>query len=317
MSRTITYRRSAALLIAVMALLVGVTSCANRPASSDRPADTEDPASAFPAQVQLPDQKPVTLTEQPKRIVSLSPTATETLYAIGAGKQVVAVDEYSNHPERAPQKKISALDASASAVSRFNPDLVIAPDSASELADGLREIDVPVLSTPSAADLKAAYGQIETLGKATGHADDAEDLVRRMRNEIKKIVRDTPKPDKPLTYYHEVSPNYFSAGPDSFVGEVYSKFGLRNIADPAQGKFPQLSAERVLDANPDLIFLADTKSAGVTAKSAMKRPGWNTLTAVKQGHVIELNDDIASRWGPRVVDLARSIGDAVSKAERK
>ncbi|WP_433869572.1 ABC transporter substrate-binding protein [Saccharopolyspora sp. CA-218241] len=308
------FRRLAALLFAALALLIGATACATRPESAI-PAPVDDPASAFPVRVQLGDQEPVTLTQQPKRIVSLSPTATETLYAVGAGEQVVAVDSYSNFPEHAPRTELSGLQADAAAVGAHDPDLVVVPDSATELAEGLRAIDVPVLLTPAAADLKSAYRQIEVLGQATGHREQARDLVSTMREEIRRIVADTPKPPEPLTYYHEVSPDYYTATSESFVGDVYSRFGLRNIADPAGGPFPQLSEEHVLQANPDLIFLADTECCQVTAASAAQRPGWATMDAVRAGNVVELDDDVAGRWGPRVVELVRAIGDGIAKAQ--
>ncbi|KEI44491.1 ABC transporter substrate-binding protein [Saccharopolyspora rectivirgula] len=307
--------RRIATLCAALVLLLGVSACANRP-HSDPSGPVADPASAFPAKVQLPGQEPVTLTHQPKRIVSLSPTATEALYAVGAGDQVIAVDAYSNHPEHAPRTDLSALTADAAAVAGHDPDLVILPDGSEKLAEGLREVDVPVLLTPAAKNLEEAYQQIEVLGQATGHRTQAVDLVKRMRADIDKIVRDTPKPQRPMSYYHEVSPDFYTATSQSFVGSVYELFGLTNIADSAGGEFPQLSEEHILRANPDLIFLADTKGHGVTAASVAERPGWDTLDAVRHGRVVELDDDIASRWGPRVVDMVRAVSDAIAKAQQ-
>ncbi len=312
-------RRHLTLVLAVLALLVGTTACATRPQPDKTPAPADDPASAFPIRVSIGDQEPVTLTEQPKRVVSLSPTATETLYAVGAGEQVVAVDKYSNYPEKAPQKNISGLTVTAATVAGYEPDLVIAPASSGELAKGLRAIGIPVLLTPSAADLDAAYRQIELLGRATGHTERARDLTRRMRGEIEKIVANTPKPAKaaePLSYYHELGPNHYTMTSRSFVGSVYELFGLTNIADAARGKYTQLSEERILQADPDLIFLSDTKRAGVDARAVAARPGWNTLTAVRKGRIFALDDDVASRWGPRVVDFVRSISEAVTSVRK-
>ncbi|MDA3624542.1 ABC transporter substrate-binding protein [Saccharopolyspora sp. WRP15-2] len=309
------FRRLATLLLAALALLVGVTGCATRP-HSQTTAPADDPASAFPVKVELPGQQPVTLPQQPKRIVSLSPTATETLYAIGAGDQVIAVDQFSDFPQQAPRTNLSAFTTDAAAVGGHDPDLVIAPDSAGQLAEGLKAANVPTLLTPAAANLDDAYRQIEVLGQATGHTQQARDLVAKMRGEIDKIVRDTPKPPQPLTYYHEVSPDYYTATSRSFVGNVYNLFGLHNIADEAGGDFPQLSEEHVLQANPNLIFVSDVKCCQVTAASVGERPGWNTLDAVHKKHVFEIDDDLAGRWGPRVVDLVRSVADGVTKAQQ-
>ncbi|MFC7340596.1 ABC transporter substrate-binding protein [Saccharopolyspora griseoalba] len=309
------FRRLAALLLAALALLSGVTACATRQHTSAK-APADDPAAAFPVKVEVPGQQPVTLVNQPKQIVSLSPTATETLYAIGAGDQVVAVDKYSNHPADAPKTELSGFTADAGAVAQQKPDLVIAPDNAQQLAEGLRAIDVPVLLTPAAKNLDEAYQQIEALGQASGHGTQAEALTGKMRRQIDEIVRNTPKPPQPLTYFHEVNPDLYTATSRSFVGSVYDLFGMQNIADSAEGEFPQLSAEHVVQANPNLIFLADTKCCGVTKAKVGERPGWGTLDAVQQDHVVELDDDVASRWGPRVVDLVRAVSKAVTKAQR-
>ncbi|MHA6800674.1 ABC transporter substrate-binding protein [Bounagaea algeriensis] len=306
------FRRLLALFFA-LPLLFGFGACASRPHSDPQPPE-HDPASAFPVRVELPGQDPVTLPQQPKRIVSLSPTATETLYEIGAGDEVVATDKDSNHPQRAPRTELSALNTDAAAVAGHNPDLVIAPGSARDLAEGLRAADVPVLLTPAANNLDEAYQQVEALGQATGHGQRAERLTQEMRTEIDRIIEETPKPDRPLSFYHEVSPDGYTAGPDSFVGSIYERFGLRNIAEQA-GPFPQLSEERVVQADPDLVFLADTKSTPATAENVGNRPGWGSLTAVRRDNVVELDEDVASRWGPRVVELVRSIGKAVTEAQ--
>lgn len=309
------FRRLATLLLAALALLSGVTACATRQHTSAQ-APAEDPAAAFPVKVELPGQDPVTLVNQPKKIVSLSPTATESLYAIGAGEQVVAVDKYSNFPSKAPNIELSGFTADAGAVAQQNPDLVVAPDNAEQLAEGLRAIDVPVLLTPAAKNLDEAFQQIEALGQATGHNEQAKALADKMRGQIADIVESTPKPPEPLSYFHEVNPDFYTATSQSFVGSVYSRFGMTNIADSAGGEFPQVSAEHVVQANPDLIFLADTECCGVNKAKVAERPGWDTLDAVRQDRVVELNDDIASRWGPRVVDLVRAISKAVTKAQQ-
>jgi iron complex transport system substrate-binding protein len=156
---------------------------------------------------------------------------------------------------------------------------------------------------------------MEAIGEATGHADEAKDLADRTRDDLDKLAKDTPK--KGLTYYHELDTTFFSVTSKTFIGQIYGLFGLENIADPADkdsGGYPQLSTEHILQTNPDLIFLGDTKCCGQDTKTVAARPGWANLKAVKDGNVIPLDDDLASRWGPRVVDLARSIADAVSKA---
>jgi iron complex transport system substrate-binding protein len=170
---------------------------------------------------------------------------------------------------------------------------------------------------PAAATLDDVYSGMDVLGKATGHADEAADLAKRTKDDLDKIVADTKKPAEPLSYYHELDTTLYSVTSKTFIGQIYSLFGLTNVADPADkdsGGYPQLSNEAILAANPDLIFLADVKCCAQNAQTVAARPGWDTIGAVKNGDVVELDDDLASRWGPRIVELAQSVADAVTKA---
>jgi iron complex transport system substrate-binding protein len=313
-----TARRLAALTVAGALLVAG---CANREQASDQPPgdsfDASSSESAFPVTIEQAGGEPVTIEQRPTRIVSLSASNTETLYAVGAGEQVVAVDDQSDYPEDAPKTDLSGLTPNVEAISNHDPDLVVISDDADNLVASLTAIDVPVLAVPAAKTLDDVYAGMEAIGKATGHADEAADLVERTKSDLDKIVADTPKPATALTYYHELDTTLYSATSKTFIGQIYGLFGLTNIADPADvdaGGYPQLSNEAILQADPDLIFLADVQCCGQNAETVAQRPGWDTLKAVKNDNVVELNDDLASRWGPRIVDLAQSIADAVTKA---
>ena len=139
-----------------------------------------------------------------------------------------------------------------------------------------------------------------------------------MRTEIDKIIQDVPKRDTPLTYYYELDQSFYSVTSKTFVGSILGRMGLENVADAAdadgsKGGYPQLSQEVLVQADPDMIFLADTKCCGQSAATVKERQGWSTIAAVKSGQIVELDDDIASRWGPRIVDLVRAMADAVAK----
>jgi ABC-type Fe3+-hydroxamate transport system substrate-binding protein len=244
-----------------------------------------------------------------KRIVSMSPTATEMLFAIGAGPQVVAVDSNSNYPKEAPKTDLSAYQPNLEAIAGYKPDLVVYSDDPGELSAGLAKLGIPAMKQPAATGLDDTYAQIDQLGKATGHAAEAAKLTATMRAEIAKIVA-AGRPERHLTYYHELDKNLYSATSKTFIGQLYSLLGMENIADLAdkdKSGYPQLSAEYVVKADPDLIFLADTKCCGQSAKTVAARDGWDQITAVKSGGVVELDDDVASRWGPRVVDFLKTI----------
>lgn len=261
----------------------------------------------------------ITIPTRPQRIVSLAPTATESLYAVGAGKQVVAVDELSNFPANAPRTSLSGFKPNAEAVIAYRPDLVVISSDAGGILAALQKVKVPVLLEPAAAKLQDVYQQIDDLGTATGHAAQAAAVTAGMKQKIDAAVRATPRPAKPLTYYHELTNDLYTVTSKTFIGQVYALFGLTNIADSAdkQGSgYPQLSQEALVSADPSLIFLADAKCCAQNARTVATRPGWSGLTAVRTGRVIQLDDDIASRWGPRVVDLVQRISLAIRESQQ-
>jgi iron complex transport system substrate-binding protein len=254
--------------------------------------------------------------DAPDHIVSLSPTATEMLFAIDAGDQVVAVDDQSNYPEDAPRTDLSGFEPNVEAIVGKDPDLVVLSEDTNDVVAGLEAADIETLVLPAATTLDDSYHQIEQLGDATGHADEADDVVQGMKDDIKEITDSLPQQEGPKpTYYHELDQTFFTATSSTFIGQIYALAGLDNIADAADSDgsgYPQLSAEYVVDKNPDLIFLADTKCCAQTEATVAARPGWGQLDAVTHDHVVELDDDIASRWGPRVVDLYRTVADQVA-----
>ena len=280
-------------------------------------ADTTTVGDGFPVSVGGANGD-VTLEQAPQRIVSLAPTATEMLFAIGAGEQVVAADEYSNYPEGAPTTDLSGFEPNVEAVADYDPDLVVVSDDLNDIVSALGAVDIPVIHLPAAADLGDAYTQIEQLGTLTGNQDEATELVATMRSEIDELSTSVPDRAEPLTYYHELDGSLFTVTSATFIGQIYGLAGLQNIADQAEGAdtlYPQLSAEYIIESDPDLVFLADTKCCGESADTVAARPGWDQLTAVTGHAVVALDDDIASRWGPRVVDFLEVVVEAVHRLE--
>ncbi len=260
----------------------------------------------------------LTLDKRPEKIVSLAPVATEMLFAIGAGKQVVAVDDQSNYPPEAPKSDLSGFTPNAEAIAAKSPDLVVISNDLNKIVDQLTKLRIPVYLAGAAGTLDDTYQQFTELGALTGHVDTAADLVKRMKDDIAKLVKDVPQRSTKLSYYYELDPTYYSVTSKTFVGSLFAMVGLENVADAAdpdgsKGGYPQLSAELLVKSNPDLIFLADTKCCQQSAQTVAARSGWAGIAAVKNNQIIQLDDDIASRWGPRVVDLVRAIVDAVAK----
>ncbi|MDR7279734.1 iron complex transport system substrate-binding protein [Catenuloplanes atrovinosus] len=260
----------------------------------------------------------VTLDRRPERIVSLSPTATETLFAIGAGPQVVAVDDQSDFPAGVPVTDLSGFQPNAEAIAARTPDLVVIANDINDIVRSLTELKIPVYTAAAPATLDDGFRQWRELGALTGHAAEAADLATRTGAEIDKLVAGLPARERPLTYYYELGPELYSATSTTFVGALLGRAGLANVADPADsagaaGGYPQLNQEFLVKANPDLIFLADVTCCAQSAETVAARPGWNTMTAVRERRIVPLDDDVASRWGPRVVDLVRAVTDAVAK----
>jgi len=245
------------------------------------------------------------------KIVSLSPTGTEMLFAVGAGDQVVAVEDQSDHPADAPRTSLSGYTPNLEAILGYDPDLVVLTDDNNDIIANLQRVGVEVLELPAAKNLDETYSQIEMVGEATGHTREASEFVSSMRAQIDEIVATVPAREVPLTYYHELDDAYYTVTDDTYIGQIYRLLGLRSIASGQDG-YPQLSAEFIIESDPEVIFLADSQCCGVTPQKVAARAGWGDLRAVtdKQTHV--LDEDIASRWGPRVVDLVRDVARIVS-----
>jgi len=280
-------RRSLMLAAALAAALALVATASSRPASAKAPA----------------------------RIVSLSPTTTEDLFAVGAGSQVVAVDEDSDYPKQAPRTKLSGLEPNAEAIAAYNPDLVVLSYDG-PIVGQLQKLGIKVLLEPAVDTVAQAYQEIREIGAATGHAAQAAKVVHGMEVKLTKLIRSVPKSNRHLRVYHELTPDYYSATSSTFIGRIYKLFGFTNIADAADtthSGYPQLSAEYILQQDPDVIVLSDDVCCGQSAATVAARPGWQNVSAVVHHRVVAINDDIASRWGPRIVDFARAVAAIAKK----
>jgi iron complex transport system substrate-binding protein len=302
------------ILVTVAVALLALTSCGAAQTPSPPARNT-----TYPLTVAQADGRTVTINKQPQRIVSLSPTATEMLFAIGAGKQVIAVDDQSNYPATAPITKLSGFQPNIEAIAAYTPDLVVAAEDAGGLVHGVQALNVPILLEPAAKVLDDSYKQIDELGAVTGNLAQADSLVVKMRSEVGAFVTSLSRPSRALRIYHELDNTYYSVTSATFIGQVYKLLGLTNIADAATGAapdYPQLSAEYIVSSNPDLIVLADTKCCAQNLSTLAARPGWGAISAVRSGQVIGVDDDIASRWGPRVIDFMQAVAPHVQQLEK-
>ena len=305
------HRPLAALLAVLLALVLaacgGSDDDAVAPATSSEAVEASAPS--FPVLVEG-DNGPLEIEEQPEAIVSLSPTATESLFAIGAGDQVIAVDDQSNYPAEAPVTDLSGFQPNVEAIAGYEPDLVVASYDPGGLVKGLEKLDIPVLLQDAAPDLEGAYDQIETLGAATGNAEGAEVVVESMRTEIERLAASVPTAAG-TTVYHELGPDFFTATSDTFIGSVYAALrarehrrrrrrrGRRRLS-PAHRGVHRLRESRPHRPRRHEVLRAD-------GRDVAKRAGWDQIAAVANGDIVEADDDIASRWGPRTVDFVELI----------
>jgi len=303
---------------ALCGLFVVVVAACSGPDSAATTTSTLGGA-GFPTTVEA-DNGSVTIDQRPVAIISLSSTATEMLFAIGAGPQVMAVDDQSNYPTEAPVTDLSGFTPNLEAILSYEPDLVVITFDPGELIAGLETAGVPVLSYTAAFTIDDVYRQMEALGAATGNSEIAQQANETIEADLAEIVENSAGVGDDVTYYHEIDALLYTVTSSTFFGEIYGLFGMDNVADPADedGSFfgyPQLSEEYVVASDPNIIYLANVLY-GESAETVATRPGWDVMTSVKNGDIVELDSDVASRWGPRIVEFAQSIADGLEEYQR-
>ena len=308
-----------ALLLAVSACAVATTdttlvnTTSQTTTTEAESTTTTEALTGFPVTISTPGGD-VVIEAEPQAIVSLSPSATENLFAIGAGDQVIAVDDQSNYPEEAPVTDLSGFTPNLEAILDFEPDLVVINFDPGGIVEGLDAVGVPVLVMSSATSIEDAFSELEILGAATGHLGEAAEVVSSMQIEIDAIVEEFRPQVEGTVIYHEIDNTFYALSSHSYVGEFYEKLGLVNIADeadPDESGYPQLAAEYIVDADPDVILLADA-AYGESLETLQQRPGWDSMRAVSTGAVIAVDPDLSSRWTPRSLLFFRDVAESIA-----
>ncbi|MCH7485343.1 MAG: ABC transporter substrate-binding protein [Chloroflexi bacterium] len=263
-------------------------------------------ASAFPAEITDGSGRLLTIEAAPQAIASLSAGHTEILYAIGAADAMTAVDNTSDCPAAvASLEHVDAFSPSVESIVALGADVVVLFFDPGDLVQSLEDLGVTVLMMPSPSTIAGVYEQIEVLGDATGHAAEADTLIASMRVAVSEITNGLDALDAP-TFFHEVDNTYYTAGPGSFIADLYDQLGAENIAEATGQPFPQMSAEAIIAADPQVIILAD-EDAGESADTVAARPGWGAIAAVQDGRVHVVSPDIVSRPGPRLVEALETL----------
>ena len=299
----------AAILIVIAAPAVG--PCNDPQASTFTPTPTAAPASAsattFPFTVSGADGQALTLRAPARAIVSHSPGVTEILFAIGAGAQVIAADEFSNYPAEAKSlKRVKYSDPNPETELALQPDLVILATNQKAQIEPFRRLGLPVLYDREPDDIDGVLASITLLGRAAGRGGEAATLVRSLRARIDVVVAKVADVQQGPKVFFELSDTLFTVAPGTFVGSLLSTVKARNIAEGATTAFPELGAEAVIAANPDVILLADSQY-GATAEAVRARPGWSAIAAVQSGRLYPVDADITNRPGPRIVDALEAL----------
>lgn len=271
-------------------------------------------AAVFPLSIERSDGETLTLAQPPAKIVSLSPGATEILYAIGAESALTAVDNNADYPPAAANfaTKVDAFEPNVESIIALAPDLVIVASDIGGLVDALDRADVPVLYIDLDTDVKtidSVFGQIGLMGRITGREQEALDLIAGLTARVKAIeakLTGLPNTRGPRLY-HELDSTFYSISEDTFIGNVYRTLKARNIAGDGGGvAYPQLTQEKIIADNPEVIVLAD-EEFGVTIDSVKARPGWSAISAVQNDRIYAVDPDIISRPGPRIVDALEQL----------
>ncbi|GMA15771.1 ABC transporter substrate-binding protein [Deinococcus metallilatus] len=245
----------------------------------------------------------VTLRSEPKRIVSVLPSDTETLCALGVCDQLVGVDEFSDFPAQVTRlPKVGGLyNPNVEAMVALRPDLVIV-SKYGKLAGPLTQAGIPVLAVnPETYD--DVFSKTLLLGKVVNREAQAKTLVLNMKRDIARVEILTKNAVRKPTTYFEIDPTPYSIGPNSFMGVLLTKAGARNIIPASLGDFPKVDPEFVVKANPELML-------GLDLGTARSRPGWNSIQAVKTGRVLPIPKDlntILGRPGPRLPQALRGL----------
>jgi iron complex transport system substrate-binding protein len=277
-----------------------------------------DELAAFPLTLTDDLGREVTIEAKPQRIVSLAPSHTEILFAIGAGEQVVGVTTYCNYPQEAETREqvggFSAETISVEKIIALEPDLVLSVGKLHEtVIEALKQAGVTVYAV-DAETFDQVYVSIEAVGQMADHDKEATHLVAQMKERVaavESVVAEIPDEERPTVFWETWDEPLMAAGPTTFAGQMIEKAGGVNLFADVTQRYAEISIEEVIQRNPDVIMGPDTHGEALTADQVAIRPGWGTIKAVQDGRIYVFDGDITSRAGPRIVDGLEMIARAL------
>jgi iron complex transport system substrate-binding protein len=307
-------RRFTAVAAAILVLAIAISAgCLGKKPQASAPPQAPGP---FPLTVTDGLGRSVTIPAEPQRIISLAPSCTEVLFALGLGSRVVGVDKFSNYPpEVASVEKVGGFsDPSLEKITSLKPDLILGTSMHKKFLPQLEALGVPVLLFEP-RNVDEVLANIKLVGRATGCPDAAEKLAQQISSRIERVrskVQTVPADQRPWVYYEVYSEPIMTVGPGTLIHQLIELAGGRNIAYDAQTDYPQFSSEVIIQRNPDvIIFPSFHGSAALTPEKLRARPGWARIRAVKEGHVYAIDADIISRPGPRIADAVEELAHLI------
>jgi iron complex transport system substrate-binding protein len=276
---------------------------------------TAEAAAAFPVTLTDDLGREITVAARPERIVSMAPSITEVLFAVGAGPQVTGVTKYCSYPPDAQTGReivggFSAKSLSVETIVSLKPDLVFAAGGSHQtVTEALEAAGLTVVNFEP-TDLDGVYANLLAAGQLTGNAAQAEEVVAEMRGRVEKVtaaVADIPEDARPTVFYEVWDEPLMTAGPTTLIGQVITLAGARNIFDDVTEQWPTVSAEAVVARNPQVIVGPSSHGEGLTREKIGARPGWAALPAVQNGAIVIVDGDTISRSGPRIADALEAV----------
>ncbi len=308
-------------LTSLMALSL-LTACGQNDAqpkenTTDNTSDQEEKAASYPMTLTDVTGNEVTLEEAPKAIVSMIPSNTEILYALGLSEEIVGVSDYDNYPEEAASKeKIGGMEFNVEKIISLNPDLVFAHESALGTWDAglqqLRDAGVQVYTVTNAETFDATYETIHEMGEATGKTEEATKIVEDMKAKIKEVQEKVAKIDTKKKVLVEVSPEpeiYTPAG-NTIMNEMLNMINAENLVADLDG-WIKIDPEEIVNRNPDVILTTYGNYTPDAVNLVLNRNGFSDVTAVKNKAVYDMDADMTGRMGPRLADGLELVAENV------
>lgn len=305
-------------LLLLIGLLVGCGQT-NNAEQKENNSNASEQSKLFPVTVKDALGEDVTIKEKPKRIVSLIPSNTEIVYALGLGEQIVGVSDNDNYPEDVQNKeKVGGMEFNVEKIISLKPDLVLAhASSAHNSQEGLKQLKdagINVFVVEDAQSFDKVYDSIQTIGKITGTSDKAEDIVAEMKTKLADIQEKgkTIPDDQKVSVFVEVNPapQIYTTGKGTFMDEMLTIIGAKNAAGDQEG-WPQMTEEAVVKLNPDVIVTTYGYYVDKAVDQVLARKGWENVSAVKNKRVYDVHSDLVSRPGPRLVEGVEELAKAI------